>query len=80
MTAVSASAAGAVPLPEATTPVRDQGRPTPWWGMVCLIMTEGTLFAGLIGSYFFSWSFVVFPLWVGVLSMFILMDNMRRAS
>jgi len=32
----------------------------------------------LIGSYSFSWSFVVFPLWVGLLSMFILVENMRR--
>jgi heme/copper-type cytochrome/quinol oxidase subunit 3 len=43
----------AVPLSEATAPARGEGRPTPWWGMVCLIMTEATLFAGLIGSYFF---------------------------
>ena len=43
----------ALPVPEATVPVRGEGRPTPWWGMVCLIMTESTLFAGLIGSYFF---------------------------
>jgi hypothetical protein len=32
----------------------------------------------LIGSYSLSWSFVVFPLWVGVLSIFILMDNIRQ--
>ena len=43
----------AVPLPEATVPVRGEGRPTPGWGMVCLIMTESTIFAALIGSYFF---------------------------
>src|SRR4051812_40508692 len=43
----------AVPVPEATVPVRGQGRSTAWWGMVCLIMTEATIFAGLIGSYFF---------------------------
>ncbi|MBV8386468.1 MAG: heme-copper oxidase subunit III [Acidimicrobiia bacterium] len=43
----------AIPVPEATVPVKGEGRPTPWWGMVCLIMTEATLFAGLIGSYFF---------------------------
>ena len=43
----------AVPLPEATVPVHGEGRPTPWWGMVCLIMTESTIFAALIGSYFF---------------------------
>jgi heme/copper-type cytochrome/quinol oxidase subunit 3 len=43
----------AVPAPDALTPVRGQGRSTPWWGVVALIMTEGTIFAGLIGSYFF---------------------------
>ncbi|HEV3354911.1 MAG TPA: heme-copper oxidase subunit III [Acidimicrobiales bacterium] len=49
MSAVTA----AVPVPEATAPTKGEGRPTPWWGMACLIMTESTLFAGLIGSYFF---------------------------
>ena len=34
----------------------------------------------LIGSYSFSWSFVVFPLWVGLLSMFMLMENMQRPA
>ena len=53
MTALSTSTAAALPLAESTTPVRGQGRPTPWWGMVCLIMTEATIFAALIGSYFF---------------------------
>jgi heme/copper-type cytochrome/quinol oxidase subunit 3 len=47
------SMTAALPLPEATQPVRGEGRPTAWWGMVCLIMTEATLFAGLIGAYFF---------------------------
>jgi len=47
------STTAAVPAPDATTPVRGQGRSTPWWGIVALIMTEGTLFAGLIASYFF---------------------------
>jgi len=47
------TSASALPVPEATVPVRGEGRPTPWWGMVCLIMTEATIFAGLIGSYFF---------------------------
>lgn len=51
MSTVAASAA--VPIPEATVPVKGEGRSTPWWGMVCLIMTEGTIFAALIGSYFF---------------------------
>ena len=51
MSTVAASAA--VPVPEATVPVKGEGRSTPWWGMVCLIMTEGTIFAALIASYFF---------------------------
>ena len=51
MSAISTTAA--LPVPEATTPVKGEGRPTPWWGMVCLIMTESTIFAGLIASYFF---------------------------
>jgi heme/copper-type cytochrome/quinol oxidase subunit 3 len=50
---VSTLSATAVPVPEATAPARGEGRPTPWWGMVCLIMTESTLFAGLIAAYFF---------------------------
>lgn len=50
---MSAVTTSAVPLPEATVPVTGEGRSTPWWGMVCLIMTEGTIFAALIGSYFF---------------------------
>ena len=45
--------AAAVPVPEALIPVKGEGRPTPWWGMVGLIMTESTIFAGLIASYFF---------------------------
>ena len=51
MSAVSATTA--IPLPETTVPVSGEGRPTPWWGMVCLIMTESTIFAGLIAAYFF---------------------------
>jgi len=43
----------ALPVPEATLPVAGEGRSTPWWGMVCLIMTESTIFAGLLASYFF---------------------------
>jgi hypothetical protein len=34
----------------------------------------------LFGSYYFSWSFVVFPLWVFLISLCILMDNIRRPS
>ncbi|HMC53029.1 MAG TPA: cytochrome c oxidase subunit 3 [Acidimicrobiales bacterium] len=30
-----------------------RGHPTAWWGMVILIMTEATLFGGLLSSYFF---------------------------
>ena len=32
----------------------------------------------LFGSYYFSWSFVVFPMWVFLFSIFILVDNLRR--
>src|SRR5438309_1452769 len=53
MSTLSTSTAGAVAVAEATAPARGEGRPTPWWGMACLIMTEATIFAGLIGSYFF---------------------------
>src|SRR4051794_5148559 len=38
---------------EALVPAKGQGRPTAWWGVVTLIMTESTIFAGLIASYFF---------------------------
>lgn len=34
----------------------------------------------LFGSYYVGWSFVVFPLWVFVLSAYILADNMRSPS
>ncbi len=34
----------------------------------------------LFGSYYFRWSFIVFPLWVFLLSVFILVDNLRRPS
>jgi hypothetical protein len=34
----------------------------------------------LFGSYYFSWSFVVFPLWVFLISLCILLDNLRRPS
>ena len=32
----------------------------------------------LFGSYFFGWSFAVFPLWVFLLSVSILADDWRR--
>ena len=49
MTATTA----ALPVPDATAPADAPGRSTAWWGIVCLIMTEGTIFAGLIATYFF---------------------------
>lgn len=32
----------------------------------------------LFGSYFISWSFFVFPVWVALISISILLDNLRR--
>jgi hypothetical protein len=32
----------------------------------------------LFGSYYISWSFFVFPLWVALISIFIMVDNLRR--
>jgi hypothetical protein len=32
----------------------------------------------LFGSYYIRWSFVVFPLWVLLISIYILIDNLRR--
>jgi hypothetical protein len=32
----------------------------------------------LFGSYYISWSFIVFPLWVVLISICILADNFRR--
>ena len=34
----------------------------------------------LFGSYYFSWSFLVFPLWVFLFSVYILRDSIRRPS
>jgi len=34
----------------------------------------------LLGSYYIDWSFIVFPLWVLLLSAYILIDNMHRSS
>jgi hypothetical protein len=34
----------------------------------------------LFGSYYFSWSFLVFPLWVFLISVYILKDSIRRPS
>jgi hypothetical protein len=38
----------------------------------------GYVLAGilLIGSYYISWSFAVFPLWVFLVSVYILIDNL----
>jgi cytochrome c oxidase subunit III len=47
------TAATALPAPEATAPPARPGRTTAWWGIVVVIMTEGTIFAGLIATYFF---------------------------
>ena len=33
----------------------------------------------LIGSYYLSWSFVIFPLWVFLISISVLVENFRRA-
>lgn len=50
MTTVTAAAP--VPAPS----VRDTGKPVAWWGVVCLIITEAMLFAGLLSAYFFLWA------------------------
>ena len=34
----------------------------------------------LLGSYYISWSFVVFPVWVFLISFYILRDNLRRRA
>jgi hypothetical protein len=34
----------------------------------------------LFGSYYLRWSFVVFPLWVFLVSLCILVDNLRRPT
>jgi hypothetical protein len=34
----------------------------------------------LFGSFYISWSFLVFPLWVFLLSAYILTDSIRRPS
>ena len=37
----------------AASPAAQAGRPLGWWGMVSLVVTEATIFAGLLSSYFF---------------------------
>jgi hypothetical protein len=34
----------------------------------------------LLGSYYIAWSFIVFPVWVLLISIHILLDNLRRAD
>lgn len=46
---VVAAATGA----EALSTELPVGRPTSWWGMVMFVATEATLFACLLGSYFY---------------------------
>ncbi len=41
---------------EATLQSPPRGRSVAWWGVLCAIMTEGTLFVGLLASYFFIWA------------------------
>jgi cytochrome c oxidase subunit III len=37
-----------------TTLVEGPTRPVAWWGMVVLIMTEATIFVGLLSAYFYT--------------------------
>jgi heme/copper-type cytochrome/quinol oxidase subunit 3 len=48
--AANAPVTVAVPPPP---PARRPGYPVGFWGMVCLIATEATIFTGLIATYFF---------------------------
>lgn len=41
-------------IPSFETPAR--GRPVGWWGVFCMIATEGMLFVGLLSSYFYLWA------------------------
>ena len=51
---VQDTAAAGVPLAEDTLPHHASGpRSYAWWGMVCLIATEATLFGLLLASYFY---------------------------
>jgi heme/copper-type cytochrome/quinol oxidase subunit 3 len=42
--------------PVASPPFTHRGRPVGWWGVVCVIATEATLFLGLLSSYYFLWA------------------------
>jgi hypothetical protein len=44
-----------------------------WLGLGCGLVL-------LFGSYFSSWSFVVLPIWVFLISVYILIDNYRRPT
>lgn len=44
------------------------------------VLGYGLSLALLFGSYYFSWSFLVFPLWVLLISASILKDSLRPAS
>jgi cytochrome c oxidase subunit III len=33
-----------------------RARSVGWWGVLCMIMTEATLFVGLLASYYFLWA------------------------
>jgi cytochrome c oxidase subunit 3 len=50
--ATSAPSAAAEVLPDQEADVRP-GKSTAWWGMAVLIMTEATIFATLLASYFY---------------------------
>ncbi len=47
-----------------------------WLAILGYVLSLSLLF----GSYYFSWSFVVFPLWVFLISASILSDSMRPSS
>jgi hypothetical protein len=32
----------------------------------------------LVGSYYLSWSFAVLPIWVSLVSIYVLIDNLRQ--
>lgn len=53
---------GATPMPG--LPTRVSGARSPgWWAIVIVIMIESTVFAALIASYFYLFSFASTPVW-----------------
>ncbi|HRW39900.1 MAG TPA: hypothetical protein P5254_19520, partial [Aquihabitans sp.] len=50
MTAPAATAAPGSAVPR---PAGDRGRSIGWWGVVGVIATEATIFASLLGAYFY---------------------------